>query len=267
MEVRPLTAADGTPLGFSGDSAGALMSLVCPNCRYAELRAAPAEAGAPAAPPSAAPGAEPWGQDLGRAKTDAEERQSRIREAIALAGDAIGESEPDEPGVGKLILLFITAFFATTGVIWIFMASGPVMEAGGFVAKGGPYVIAHQAEDWIWLPTVGATLMAFAAVGNFLAASSLSRPATINLLVFWAGLFGLNSYEFFKYGFHAPGGGISVTWIVLGFMFALMALPALLVLLIPSGWRGFSGTYAWANVLGLVSGLAGGLWIWHVVAG
>jgi hypothetical protein len=166
--------------------------------------------------------------------------------------------------VGSLIALALSAAFMVAGIVWIFMASGPVMEVGGFVARGGPYVVAHPAEDWIWLPTMGATLMVFALFANAVVASRLNRPNL--LLVFWTALFGLLSVPFFRYGFNAPGGGLSWAWIVCGFLFALFALPTFLILLMPSSWRGFEGSFGWASLIGAIGGLAGSLWLWNLVA-
>jgi hypothetical protein len=189
--------------------------------------------------------------------------QRRGRPFRRLPPDAV----PKDAGPLALLALAVSAALAIAGVVWILMASGPVMEAGGSVASGGPYVIEHQAEDWIWLPTVGATVMMFAFVANFFLAASLDRPAGVSALVFWTAVFGPMSFQFFKYGISAPGGGVSWAWIVCGVLFAVFAIPSALLLFVPSTWRGFSGAYAWANAIGLVGGLGGALWVWRIVAG
>jgi hypothetical protein len=269
MGERALTAADGTPLGFAGGGeSGALISLVCPACGYAELRASEAEPssqveadGSFAATTSTA--ADPVFVTAGAESAPAEAYLDQIGSALKARG-ILGRAEPLKPGIGSLIAAAISAAIMAAEIVWLWYSSGPVMEAGGFVAKGGPYVIAHPAEDWIWLPTLGATLMSFAFITNFMVAQRLNRPSL--LLVFWTALFGILSVPFFKYGFNAPGGGRSWTWILLGFMFALFALPTALLLLLPASWRGFRGAWGWANVLGVVAGVAGGMWVWSLVA-
>ena len=288
MDERALTAADGTPLGFAGGGeSGALISFVCPECGYAELHAdevattapggsaddrddliaaaiAAAQSGDIVAAIAAAECAAASDASAGGAtRAEASGRMGQLQDVLKSRG-ILGTAEPQEPGVGSLIIAAICAAFMTAGIVWLWYSSGPVMEAGGFVATGGPYVIAHQAEDWIWLPTLGATVMVWAAVTNFFVAQRLNRPNL--MLAFWAALFGLLSVPFFKYGFNAPGGGKSWTWIFLGVMFALFALPAVLILLLPESWRGFRGVWGWANLLGVVGGVVGGIWVWNVVA-
>ena len=275
MSEFPLTAADGTALGFAGTGqSGSLISMVCPSCGHAELRAGPSEASmqdeaSPAPPASAEQTAQAQLDEVAAALGVSPAELTGTRgtgpafAALASRG-LLGGAEPLDPGAGKLIALAVSAAIMTAGVVWLYMASGPVMEAGGFVATGGPYVIEHPAEDWIWLPTMGATFMTFAAVTNALISRGLNRPGLI--LPFWAGLFGSLAIPFFNYGFHAPGGGVSWAWIVCGVVFALMALPAILVLLLPSSWRGFRGAFGVADAVGVAVGLAGGLWVWSLVA-
>jgi len=255
-----LTAADGTPLGFAGGGdSGALISLVCPDCGYAELRA-----GGPAAAASDALGLDTRSPAVGAdSNEDVGRYLGQIQAALNSPAHMRGAG-PAQPGVGTLVFAAVCAAVMSAGVVWLWQASGPVMEAGGFVARGGPYVIAHQAEDWIWLPTVGATLMVWAAVADILVAQHFSRPSL--MLVFWTALFGLLAVPFFTHGFNAPGGGRSWAWISLGVLFTLMALPAALLSLMPSMWRGFGGAWGWAHLIGVVGGVLGGLWVWSVVA-
>ncbi len=172
-----------------------------------------------------------------------------------------------QPGALKTIALFVTAALAIAGMVWLFLAAGPVMQVGGFVALGGPYEIAHPAEDWVWLPTVGASLMVIAIVMNGFLATSLNRNSAVPFMFFWTVLFGSLSIPFFRYGFNGPGGERVWTWIMLGVMFALFALPSLLVLLLPTTWRGFNGRFAIAEVGGVLIGFFGAVWVWSVVAG
>jgi hypothetical protein len=261
MIERPLTTEDGAPVRLGGGGpAGELVSLVCPECGYAELRGAGI-----AGMPDHMRGPERMSAPDSTGRGSAS-RIARLERVLASRG-LIRDVEPKRAGVFSLIALAVSAAFMVSGIVWIYQASGPVMEAGGFVATGGPYVIAHPAEDWIWLPTMGATLMSFAVVGNCFAAASLNRPATVSILVFWTALFGSSSSQFLKYGINAPGGGQSWTWIILGVMFALFAAPTLLMLLLPATWRRFTGAFAWANAIGAVTGFVGAFWLWGIAAG
>ncbi len=261
MGEHALTASDGTPLGFAGGGeSGSLISLVCPDCGYAELRAAES-AGAGDFSPDFGVSATITGMDIDDA--DVSRQVQQLQDLLESRG-ILGTAEPRAAGIGSLIVIALSAAFMSAGIVWLWQSSGPVMEAGGFVASGGPYVIAHPAEDWIWLPTLGATFMVWATMVNFFVARHFNRPSLI--LVFWTALFGTMAIPFFRYGFNAPGGGRSWTWIFLGVMFALFALPTLLLLLMPDSWRGFRGAWGWANLLGVIAGVVGGFWVWSVVA-
>jgi hypothetical protein len=201
---------------------------------------------------------------------ESDPKTARYRARVAAALKARGRAPDVEPkNVSPLLLVVfaVSAGLAIAGIVWIFMSSGPVMGVGGFVASGGPYAIEHQAEDWIWLPTLGAPLMMFAIVANFFTAAALDRPAGASMLVFWTAIFGPMSFQFFKYGINAPGGGRSWAWIICGVLFAAFSIPSAVMLLMRDTWRGFNGAYAWANAIGAAVGLAGGLWVWGIVAG
>jgi hypothetical protein len=278
MNQRALTDANGTPLGYAGGGeSGALISMVCPECGYAELKAVElsdegrnptldAEPVAHSVSHGGIGGSHAY-SDAGRpgpssGSQEVWERIHDFQEEYGSAG-ATPRLPQAEPGALALALGFGTAAVMIAGLVWLFMTATPVLRAGGFVASGGPYVIAHQAEDWVWLPSIATPLMVFALLGNLFLASRLNRPSLI--LVFWTALFGSLSIPFFTNGFHAPGGGVSVTGILLGVMFALMALPTALLLLRKDAWRGFAGAWGVANGLGLVVGFAGALWVWGLV--
>ena len=69
----------------------------------------------------------------------------------------------------------------------LFLGMRDIMDLGGFVASGGPYVIAHPAPGWVWVMPLSIVLGLAAAFGNAVAAS---RAHGFNLAVAaWPALF------------------------------------------------------------------------------
>jgi hypothetical protein len=77
----------------------------------------------------------------------------------------------------------------------------------------------------------GLTSLAVGAVGVFRQGGP--RP----YLFAWSALFLSLGWNFFEYGFDAPGGGTSAGWIVCGVVFAVMGGVPLVLLLSPAGAR------------------------------
>jgi len=266
LRESPLTDADGTPLGFADADAGAgsLFSRTCPDCGYAELHAEP----------PAARGASHRSTPRGSATswTDAPQPVLGVDHPVKIAAAAfgrldrvLGDANPRDASPIQLVLTFVSAAFGIAGPVLLFLASGPVMQVGGFVATGGPYEIAHPAPDWIWIVPIGIMAMMAAFFVNIFVAQSLNRPHLV--VVFWTALFGLLGFQFFKYGLNPPGAeGVSWAWLACGVVFAILASPAVTVLFLPDLWRGFTGSYAVASVAGLAVGVGGALWVFSALA-
>jgi len=273
MGRQPLTDAAGSPVRYGGvgEGSGALTSLVCPDCGYAELRAVPGEE---AAGPDEEAGSEaealaealgigavpsPEGNPLEWSVADreafmkAQTAQYRRAQFARLSNvAATGEVRPMGPLM--LIAIALTAGLAAAGVTLLYKMSGPIMELGGMVASGGPYEIAHPAPEWAPLVVMGFVIGLFAFFANLFVAAKYGRPNLI--LPFWAAIFGSQGWNFLYYGWvDPPGGDKVITWIVLGVMFWLMAAPAVVLMLVPDTWRGFSGAFGIATLIGVVAGV------------
>ncbi len=261
MDQGALMAADGTPLGFAGtdSAAGSLYSRTCATCGYAELHAEPA-----AARGGARVDASSW-IDSPRPVLGLDHPVRVAAAAFGRLDRAMGDASPRDAGPIQLALIVLSAALGIAGPVLLFLASGPVMEAGGFVAVGGPYEIAHPAPEWIWIVPVGIMAMMAAFFVNIFVAQSLNRPHLV--VVFWTALFGLMGFQFFKYGFDPPGAeGVSLAWLACGVVFALFALPGAMVLFLPRMWKGFTGSYAAASIAGLALGVGGALWVFGVLS-
>jgi hypothetical protein len=101
-----------------------------------------------------------------------------------------------------------------------------IMGLGGFVARGGPYVIAQPAPDWV-LIVPGSILAGFAFGGTSVALSS--RMGGFSLVpVVWSGLFLSLGAQFAIMGLNPPGGaGIAWGWILCAVVFIPMGLAPL----------------------------------------
>lgn len=152
-----------------------------------------------------------------------------------------------------------------SSVVWLYLAAGPVMEAGGFVARGGPFVVHSPGPDWMWLPILGFLAGLFSAIGNAFLAMATGRSSM--LVVWWTALFGSMSVRFLQYGFAPPAGGIAWGWVAPGVVFVLMTIPGVVVLLSPKTRTGFAGTWGVVSLVGAVLGVVGALGWWGVVAG
>lgn len=131
-------------------------------------------------------------------------------------------------------------FFFLICVAWVagcltclFLAMRAVLRLGGFVASGGPYVIAHPAPDWVWLVPVSiVTGIAAALVGFF----TTRHTGRANLLwLAWPALFVSLGWNFLEFGFSPPTGqGMAWGWVICGFIFIPMGLLPLLAVVFPT---------------------------------
>ena len=262
MDQGALTAADGTLLGYTGTDAGAgsLYSRTCAKCGYVELHAEPA-----AARGETSASATSWGTDSPQPGLGVDHPVRIAAAAFGRLDRVTGGATPRDAGPIQLALILVSAALGIAGPVLLFLASGPVMEVGGFVASGGPYEIAHLAPGWIWIVPVGIMAMMAAFFVNIFVAQSLNRPHLV--AVFWTALFGLMGLQFFKHGFNPPSAdGVSLAWLACGVVFALLALPGAMVLFLPRMWKGFTGSYAVASVVGLAVGVGGALWVFGALS-
>ena len=145
------------------------------------------------------------------------------------------EGSPEErtrPHISVLgmLLAFVAAAGLAACITLLYRGTAVIMEtAGGFVATGGPYVIAHPAPDWVWLIPVSIFgLIAFAAIDW----AAAKRGWGLNLWLFvWMALFISLGWNFLRLGFNPPEGLQGAwAWIMCGVIFWVMGLaPAFLV--------------------------------------
>jgi len=160
---------------------------------------------------------------------------------ITFRGTTEGSGPPDtdfasfeeapRPRVSILgmLLAFVGAAGIAASITLLYQGTGFIMEtAGGFVATGGPYVIAHPAPDWVWL--VPATIFGLIGFG-ILGIVASGRGWGLNPMVFaWMGLFISLGWNFLRLGFNPPEGLQGAwAWIMCGVIFWIMGLaPTLL---------------------------------------
>ena len=113
----------------------------------------------------------------------------------------------------------------------IYLAMRGIMRLSGFVATGGPYVIAHHAPNWFWLFPVsfvgGVIFMVFNQVNP-------RRIGGLNLMIWlFPAVFTSLGYNFFEFVINPPGPprGIVWGWLICGILFALMGLIPLIMII------------------------------------
>lgn len=124
-----------------------------------------------------------------------------------------------------LLASFLSIFF----VMCLFMAMRGVLELGGFVAKGGPYVIEHEAPGYIWIFPV-AIFCLLASI--FYLIATMGRRGGVDLLaplilpLLFLSL-GWNFFEYALFRFHHVEWG----WLICGVLFfAIGLVPLVLVI-------------------------------------
>jgi hypothetical protein len=123
--------------------------------------------------------------------------------------------------VGALIGVVITALGTAVGMTVLWLAMRSVMSLGGFVAQGGPYVIAHLAPDWVvWLLPGSIVGLVVCMVASQELNSTFETPSL--MLVAWSMLFLSLGWNFLEFGLRAPGGGLSVGWLICAAAFFAM---------------------------------------------
>jgi hypothetical protein len=124
-----------------------------------------------------------------------------------------------------LILLasFLPIFFITC----LFMAMRGVLDLGGFVARGGPYVIEHEAPGYVWIFPVAIIGLLLCIVFLF-ATIGLRGEVDVLIPLVWPLLFLSLGWNFLEYAFfrfdHLMWG-----WLICGILFLAMGLTPLVL--------------------------------------
>lgn len=156
-----------------------------------------------------------------------------------------------------------SALFTGIAVAWLFYGMRAVLEVGGACADGGPYVSAQPCPDGVWMMAVGMPVMMITVILATFVALAADTPAPV--FPMWALVFTALGANFLEFGFDDP---VSVSWIVCGVIFELMALPAWLVVgrsLVP-GTQDGPGAYAvrvnWLSIYLALGAIGWGLGWW-----
>ena len=153
----------------------------------------------------------------------------------------------------RVAVLYVCVVVMTLCLTWAFLGMRQVMAIGGSCASGGPYVSAQPCPDGAALLSIAIPLMIAAVFLGSAIAAALSAPTL--LLPMWWLLFGSLGWNFLEYGLF--DGSVDPGLVVCGVVFELMALPALLVTVIPS--------FTKLGTLGVIKAQNPGLW-WGIYA-
>jgi uncharacterized membrane protein len=128
----------------------------------------------------------------------------------------------------RLLLSLIASFGASFSLTCLFLAMRGIMRLGGFVASGGPYVIAHPAPSYVWVFPVSIFL---GVIFLFLQGAQTKWLGGLNLLALaWPVLFISLGWNFLEFAFRPPGaGGLVWGWLVCGVVFWVMGFVPLLL--------------------------------------
>jgi hypothetical protein len=127
---------------------------------------------------------------------------------------------PDVARPGLLVAVAGLAFVIGVTETLTWLGARGVMALGGFVASGGPYVIAHQAPGWVWVLPVSMILLVVAMMTSKGLSDSRDTPSL--MLVAWSCLFLTIGVAFLEFGLGLHGGGLSIGWLVCAVSFFAM---------------------------------------------
>ncbi|WP_110207184.1 hypothetical protein [Nocardioides daejeonensis] len=133
---------------------------------------------------------------------------------------------PVKPALLPLVLVCVCVL--ATMITWAFRSMRAVMAVGGSCADGGPYVSAQPCPDGAWMIGVAIPVSLLACIIGTGIAMAAGARELFSLL--WGGLFGALGWNFIDSGIRGSGGD-KIGGYLLGGMFWLMALPAVLFFL------------------------------------
>jgi hypothetical protein len=148
-----------------------------------------------------------------------------------------------EKPVGPRIGSWIGAVFCALGIaacLTIVVLGGQrIMDAGGFVASGGPYQIAHPVPTGLWIqPLAFFGLFAF-SFAHAAFAWRIKAPGLIYAMwcVLWTAVGALTFWN----GLHPPhGNGPAWGWLIMGGIFLVVGLGSVAAYFATRGLFGWS---------------------------
>jgi uncharacterized membrane protein len=142
-----------------------------------------------------------------------------------ISGKPVTDGFGAKPFHWVLFLSCPFLFFFSLSLVYSAMRG--IMRLGGFVAKGGPYEIAHQAPDYVWVFPVSIFFIVGCIFASLFAASRVRGPNVMALS--WSAIFILLGWNFTEFGFGiGMGGGLAWGWVVCAVMFMLMGFIPLI---------------------------------------
>jgi hypothetical protein len=139
---------------------------------------------------------------------------------------AMVQEKPAGPRIGSWIGTAICALGISVCLTIVVLGGVRIMDAGGFVASGGPYEIAHPVPPGLWiLPLAFVGLFAF-AIAHAVFASRVKAPRLIYAT--WCALWTAVGAQTLWYGLYPPHGPAPAWgWIIMGGVFLLVGLGSI----------------------------------------
>jgi hypothetical protein len=136
------------------------------------------------------------------------------------------QEKPAGPRPGSWIGAVVCALGISACLTIVVLGGTRIMDAGGFVASGGPYEIAHPVPPGLTiLPLAFFGLFAF-TLAHTVFASRIKAPRLIYAM--WCSLWtGVGAVTLW-YGLHPPRGtGLAWGWLVMGGVFLLVGVGSI----------------------------------------
>jgi hypothetical protein len=133
------------------------------------------------------------------------------------------QKKPVGPRPGSWIGAVICALGISVCLTIVVLGGAQIMDAGGFVASGGPYEIAHPVPSGSWIqPLAFFGLFAF-SLAHAIFAWRIKAPGLVYAV--WCILWTAVGAQTLWYGFHPPrGNGLAWGWLIMGGVFLLVGL-------------------------------------------
>jgi hypothetical protein len=244
----------------------------------------PSADGAP--PPDSAP------EDMHDIVEILDQQHIKVPGLNAPANETVSAGEsPESPRIGfaGVLLAVLSAAGLAASIALLYQGTGTIMATqGGFVATGGPYVIANQAPPWVWIvPASIFGIFIFGGIGLY----ASNRGWGINPAVFaWSALFIALGWNFLRLGFNPPPNLQGAwAWIMCGIIFWIMGFAPLLLFIsafgrawaavvarqnsdarrvwTPPSRRDTTGAYLAVQFVGALLGVWAGVMLFGVIAG
>jgi hypothetical protein len=136
------------------------------------------------------------------------------------------QEKPTGPRIGSWIAAAICAIGISACLTINVLGGVKIMDAGGFVASGGPYEIAHPVPTGLGvLPLAWVGLFAF-SIAHVIFASRIKAPQLVyaTWCALWTGVGAVT----LQYGLRPPNGAaLAWGWIIMGGVFLMVGLGSI----------------------------------------